>query len=296
MSFVISCGCITAPAAGQTCSASPLRGRPANSPGPYPSSRSSSWQRGRSATYRLALNTWLVSIATPIHACGTFRYILHRSSRNLHFSAVRWPSLKPTNSSVCNTGRDAWSTGELWPQKRQWGGTDRAAEGLLCHRATQAAGLQGAGVVGDVHQQVESGAGCQRPLAVRTQRVAAALQLLLHQEAAPGTRRQSGSAHSRRHRGAFRGRLGQRVGVPARPDHFGHGRVQVQLGDEAVGEAEERLDVFSGLLFQLLHCEHGRDGRHCNKMPQLLQQNTAGWTREDSLLLLLLADVACVSH
>lgn len=52
--------------------------------------------------------------------------------------------------------------------------TDRAAQRLLRRGAPEAAGLQRAGVVGHVHQQVEGGGAGERLLPPRTQLVTAA--------------------------------------------------------------------------------------------------------------------------
>lgn len=50
---------------------------------------------------------------------------------------------------------------------------------------------------------------------------------------------------------------------PSCPDDFNDGGVQVQLGDEAVHDAEEELGTLLGSLLKLAHCIHVSDGIHC---------------------------------
>ena len=52
------------------------------------------------------------------------------------------------------------------------------------------------------------------------------------------------------------------VNLPSGPDDSGDGGVQVQLGDEAVGEAEEDLGALLGPQLQMVHRVHVRDGVH----------------------------------
>jgi len=50
--------------------------------------------------------------------------------------------------------------------------------------------------------------------------------------------------------------------VPFGSDDFGDGGVQVQPGDEAVGETKEDLYALLGPQLQVVHREHVRDGVH----------------------------------
>ncbi len=61
-----------------------------------------------------------------------------------------------------------------------WSVSDRAAECLFCHWAPEGAGLQGARVVGDVHQQVKACGGCKGLIPPWTKLVGAALQVVSH--------------------------------------------------------------------------------------------------------------------
>lgn len=53
------------------------------------------------------------------------------------------------------------------------------------------------------------------------------------------------------------------VNLPPRLDDFYDRRVEVELGDEAVRNAEESLGILLGLLLQLDHSVHVSDGVHC---------------------------------
>ena len=65
-----------------------------------------------------------------------------------------------------------------------------------------------------------------------------------------------------------------RVNLPFGSDDFGDGGVQVQLGDEAVGEAKEDLWALLGLQLQMVHCVHVRDGVHWGQWDRNKQTNT----------------------
>lgn len=127
-------------------------------------------------------------------------YILHLSKRNFHFIAVRSSSVKLVNSSVCNSWRQnavylAWGTDAkpfmccnyqfiiiiIIPVV-----TDRVAEWLFCHWASEAAGMQGAGVVREVYQQVKPCGDWKGLIPPWTQLVGAALQVLSHLKLTPG--------------------------------------------------------------------------------------------------------------
>lgn len=53
--------------------------------------------------------------------------------------------------------------------------------------------------------------------------------------------------------------------VPAGLDDFGGRGVQVQLGDEAVSQAEESLRLLLGLQLQLVDGVNVSDGVHCRQ-------------------------------
>lgn len=65
-------------------------------------------------------------------------------------------------------------------------GTDCAAKCLFCRWASEGAGLQGGGVVCEVHQQVKACGGWKGLIPPWTQLIGAALRVLSHLKLAPG--------------------------------------------------------------------------------------------------------------
>lgn len=61
---------------------------------------------------------------------------------------------------------------------------------------------------------------------------------------------------------------------PASLDDFGDGGVQVQLGDEAVGEAKESVGLLFSLQLQLVYGVNISDGVHCQQTSQIKPQKS----------------------